>query len=74
MKEKHEIIQRELRKRYEEIGSPKIVIGLSGGVDSAVVAAMIVDTLGRDKLIAVNIPSEYNSEKTYLYNISVWVN
>lgn len=40
---------------------PGVVLGLSGGIDSAVVAAMAVDALGRDKVHCVMLPYEYTS-------------
>ncbi len=43
----------------------KVVIGLSGGVDSAVVAALMVHVLGREHVIGINMPyGDYNSEAT----------
>lgn len=42
----------------------KVVIGLSGGIDSAVSVALLVEALGRDSVIAVNMPTEYNSKTT----------
>jgi NAD+ synthase len=41
---------------------PGIVLGLSGGIDSAVVAAMAVDALGADRVHCVMLPYEYTSE------------
>lgn len=38
-----------------------VVLGLSGGIDSAVVAAMAVDALGADKVHCVMLPYEYTS-------------
>jgi len=43
---------------------PTVVIGISGGIDSAVVAALCVYAFGKNKVIGVNMPSKYNSEKT----------
>lgn len=43
---------------------PTVVIGLSGGIDSAVMAALLVEALGPEKVLAVNMPSEYNSHTT----------
>jgi NAD+ synthase (glutamine-hydrolysing) len=40
------------------------VIGLSGGIDSAVVAALLVIAVGKEKVFAINMPTKYNSEKT----------
>ena len=38
-----------------------VVLGLSGGIDSAVVAALAVDALGADRVNAVAMPSKYSS-------------
>ena len=40
---------------------PGVVLGLSGGIDSAVVAAMAVDALGKDKVHCVMLPYAYTS-------------
>ena len=43
----------------------KVVIGLSGGVDSAVVAALLVQILGKENVIGINMPyGDYNSAET----------
>jgi len=39
----------------------KVVIGLSGGVDSSLVAAIAADALGADNVIGVSMPSRYSS-------------
>jgi NAD+ synthase (glutamine-hydrolysing) len=41
---------------------PGVVIGLSGGIDSALVLAMAVDALGADRVEAVMMPSRYTSQ------------
>jgi NAD+ synthase (glutamine-hydrolysing) len=43
-------------------GFPGVLLGLSGGVDSALVLAVAVDALGRDKVRAVMMPSPYTAE------------
>jgi len=43
---------------------PSFVIGLSGGKDSALVAALLVDAVGEDKVTAINMPSSFNSRET----------
>jgi NAD+ synthase (glutamine-hydrolysing) len=40
---------------------PGIVLGLSGGIDSAVVLAIAVDALGRDRVRCVMLPSKFNA-------------
>jgi len=43
-------------------GFTDVVLGLSGGVDSALVAAIAVEALGADRVHAVSMPSRYSSE------------
>jgi NAD+ synthase (glutamine-hydrolysing) len=38
------------------------IIGISGGIDSAVVAAIAVAVLGADRVVGVNIPTRFNSQ------------
>jgi len=45
-------------------GFPGVVIGLSGGVDSALTAAVAVDALGADKVHCVMMPSPYTSQES----------
>jgi len=42
-------------------GFEKVVIGLSGGVDSSLVATIATDSLGADNVIGVSMPSRYSS-------------
>ncbi len=50
-----------LRDYVGKNGFPGVVIGLSGGIDSALSAAVAVDALGPDKVLAVMMPSPYTS-------------
>lgn len=43
---------------------PKWIIGLSGGLDSSVVATLLVRTLGANRVIGYNLATKHNSEKT----------
>jgi NAD+ synthase (glutamine-hydrolysing) len=43
-------------------GFSSVLIGLSGGIDSSLVAAVATDALGRDRVTAVAMPSAYSSE------------
>jgi NAD+ synthase len=45
-------------------GFPGVVLGLSGGIDSAICAAMAVDALGADKVHAIMLPYRYTSEES----------
>ncbi|MCL1886050.1 MAG: NAD+ synthase [Dehalococcoidia bacterium] len=43
-------------------GFKKVVLGLSGGVDSSLVASVAVDALGKENVIGVSMPSRFSSE------------
>ncbi len=45
-------------------GFRRVVIGLSGGIDSALTAAVAVDALGRDSVVGVSMPSPFSSAGT----------
>jgi NAD+ synthase (glutamine-hydrolysing) len=45
-------------------GFRRVVIGLSGGIDSALTAAVAVDALGRDAVVGVSMPSPFTSAGT----------
>jgi NAD+ synthase (glutamine-hydrolysing) len=45
-------------------GFEKAVIGLSGGIDSSVTAALAVDALGPANVLGVTMPSQYTSSET----------
>ena len=50
-----------LRDYVNKNGFPGVVMGLSGGVDSALVAALAVDALGPDRVHCVMLPYRYTS-------------
>jgi NAD+ synthase (glutamine-hydrolysing) len=52
------------RDFMKSIGQTKVVIWLSGWVDSALVAMITVLAMGKENVITLNMPSEYNSETT----------
>jgi NAD+ synthase len=45
-------------------GFPGVILGLSGGIDSGLSAAVAVDALGADKVRCVMLPSKYTSEES----------
>jgi NAD+ synthase len=53
-----------LRDYVGRNGFPGVILGLSGGIDSALSAAIAVDALGPDKVWGVMLPSKYTSEES----------
>jgi NAD+ synthase (glutamine-hydrolysing) len=51
-----------LRDYVHKTGFNKVTIGLSGGVDSALVAALATQALGPENVLCVGMPSRYSSE------------
>ena len=45
-------------------GAARFLVGVSGGVDSSLVAALLAHVLGPDRVLAVNMPTRFNSELT----------
>ena len=50
-----------LRDYVTKGGFPSVLLGLSGGIDSALVAAIAVDALGAERVFGVGMPSKYSS-------------
>jgi NAD+ synthase (glutamine-hydrolysing) len=50
------------RDYVRKCGFQKVVIGLSGGIDSTLTAAVAVDALGKDNVLGVAMPSRYSSD------------
>ncbi len=55
-----------LRDYVTKNGFPGVVLGLSGGIDSALVAALAADALGPDKVHAVMLPSKFTSDESLM--------
>ncbi|MGD9471656.1 MAG: NAD+ synthase [Novosphingobium sp.] len=53
-----------LRDYVNKNGFPGVVLGLSGGIDSAACAAIAVDALGPDRVWAVMLPSRFTSQSS----------
>ena len=51
-----------LRDYMRKTGFKKVLLGMSGGIDSALVATIAVDALGADNVRCVMLPSEYTSK------------
>lgn len=53
-----------LRDYVKKTGFSKVILGMSGGIDSALVAAIAVDALGSENVRLVALPSRYNSQQS----------
>ena len=53
------------RDYVQKSGFGKVLLGLSGGVDSALVAAIAADALGAANLTCVAMPSQFSSDESY---------
>lgn len=53
-----------LRDYVVKNGFPGVLLGLSGGIDSALVAALAADALGPGQVHAVSMPTRFNAEAT----------
>ena len=51
-----------LRAYVEKNGFHSVLVGLSGGIDSSLVAAIACDALGADRVYGVSMPSRYSTE------------
>jgi len=60
----YETLHYGVSKFLAQIGLERVVVGISGGIDSAVAAALYVRVLGPEKVLLANLPSVYNSSTT----------
>lgn len=58
----HDALILGLKDYFRKTGFKKAVVGLSGGIDSAVTCALAVKALGHENVLGVSMPSRYSSE------------
>ena len=58
----YKAIKTGLKDYFQKMGFKKAIIGLSGGIDSALVAAIAVDAIGKENVEGILMPSEFSSE------------
>ncbi len=51
-----------IRDYVHKCGFKSVIVGLSGGIDSALVAVLAADALGPDRVLGVSMPARYSSE------------
>ena len=64
LEEVYEALKLGLHDYVNKIGFQRVVVALSGGIDSALVLALAVDALGKERVAAVTMPSQYSSSET----------
>jgi len=62
------IITKFIHDEVGETGRKNVVIGLSGGIDSSVVATLAVEALGKDQVVGILMPSSTLSMSSYTAN------
>ena len=60
----HAVLVTGLRDYVRKSGFMQVMLGMSGGIDSALVAALACDAVGADNVLCVSLPSRYNSPET----------
>ena len=65
VEEVYEALKIGLRDYVDKNGFPGVIVALSGGIDSALVAAIAVDALGKNRVFGVTLPSVVTSKETY---------
>ena len=65
VEEVYEALKIGLRDYVDKNGFPGVIVALSGGIDSALVATIAVDALGKDRVFGVTLPSVITSQETY---------
>ncbi|MEO9651932.1 MAG: NAD+ synthase [Roseobacter sp.] len=60
----YRVMVQSLRDYCRKTGFGKVLLGLSGGIDSAIVAAIATDALGAENVRCVMLPSEYTSSES----------
>jgi len=63
-----------IRDYMRKCGFSKAVIGLSGGIDSAVTCCLAREAIGKDNILGISMPSLYSSKKSTEYVIRLAVN
>ncbi|MDO5576291.1 MAG: NAD+ synthase, partial [Fibrobacter sp.] len=62
MESVHDALVLGIRDYARKCGFKKVILGLSGGIDSALTAALAVDALGAENVFGITMPTRYSSE------------
>lgn len=64
IEEIHRALVLGMKDFFEKTGIKKVHLGLSGGIDSAVVAALAVDALGAENVVGIALPTKFNAQES----------
>ena len=64
LEEIYRALQLGLKDYVHKNGFKEVLVAISGGIDSALVAALAVDALGKDRVTGITMPSQYSSDET----------
>ncbi|CAN5275880.1 hypothetical protein BH09BAC5_BH09BAC5_18580 [soil metagenome] len=70
----HDALVLGIRDYFSKMGFTKAILGLSGGIDSALVLALAVKALGKENVLSVLMPSEFSSQHSIDDSISLCKN
>ena len=65
VEEVYEALKIGLRDYVDKNGFPGVIVALSGGIDSALVATIATDALGKERVFGVTLPSVITSKETF---------
>ena len=60
-----------LKEYCENTGFKKVILGLSGGIDSALTAALAVNALGKENVLGVLMPSMFSSDGSVIDSVNL---
>lgn len=60
-----------LKDYCAKTGFKKVILGLSGGIDSAITAVLACDALGPENVLAITMPSRYSSTGSYEHSFEL---
>lgn len=64
IQEIHKALVLGMKDFFDKTGIKKVHLGLSGGIDSAVVAALAVDALGAENVVGIALPTKFNAHES----------
>ena len=70
----HDALVLGIRDYFAKLGFSKAILGLSGGIDSALVLCLAVEALGRENVLSVLLPSAFSSDHSVSDSLTLVAN